>query len=296
MISVIIPTYNREKTIKRCIDSVLNQTVRDLEVIVVDDGSIDSTLEIVKRIPDNRIIYTHQSNSGACSARNAGISLSKGEYIAFQDSDDEWIPNKLAIYLQLIEEKNCDFICGTLMDRQGATINSCKMNAKGKFLTDRDSARGYSTQTFFGKREVFEAVRFDEKVPRLQDFDFLTRVIGKYSVFFYERPLVYYYLQKDSLTNSLNKFRDAVNYFFEKYREDKRKKIIYKDLSNFYAYMIIERQSIDHPAPLFYLKRFVICNHSLKGLLKALYLFFLCVKGNGSSGSPERHSDNGVTK
>jgi glycosyltransferase involved in cell wall biosynthesis len=95
-VSVIIPTYNRAHLIGRAIQSVLKQTYQDFEVIVVDDGSIDNTEEVVKKIQENRVYYyKHDKNKGGSAARNTGISLAKGEYIAFQDSDDEWLPEKL---------------------------------------------------------------------------------------------------------------------------------------------------------------------------------------------------------
>ena len=88
LVSVIIPTYNRAHLIKRSAMSVLNQTYSNLELIIVDDGSTDNTEEVVKSIDDNRVIYIKQPNQGACAARNNGIDHAKGEFIAFQDSDD----------------------------------------------------------------------------------------------------------------------------------------------------------------------------------------------------------------
>ncbi len=89
LISVILPTYNRGYIVERAIKSVLNQTYKNLELIIVDDGSTDNTEEIVKSIEDKRIIFLkHKKNKGASSARNTGIKNSKGEYISFIDSDD----------------------------------------------------------------------------------------------------------------------------------------------------------------------------------------------------------------
>ena len=109
MISVIIPTHNREKTIKKSIDSVLCQTYNNIEIIVVDDKSTDNTEEVINSIKDNRIKYIKlDENKGACFARNKGIELAQGKYIAFQDSDDEWLPQKLEIQLRYLEEKKFD--------------------------------------------------------------------------------------------------------------------------------------------------------------------------------------------
>jgi len=96
-VSVIIPAYNRAHCIERAIQSVIDQTFRDVEIIVVDDGSTDNTKEIVKSIPDQRISYVRcEMNRGSGAARNEGLKVAQGKYIAFLDSDDEWLPAKLA--------------------------------------------------------------------------------------------------------------------------------------------------------------------------------------------------------
>ncbi|GAH74960.1 unnamed protein product, partial [marine sediment metagenome] len=103
-VSVIIPTYNRAYLIGRAIQSVLNQTYQDFEIIVVDDGSTDDTEEIVRSFKDKRIGYVrHEKNKGAAAARNTGIKAAKSEYIAFQDSDDEWLPEKLEKQMKVFE-------------------------------------------------------------------------------------------------------------------------------------------------------------------------------------------------
>ena len=105
-VSVIIPTYNRAKLLPRAIKSVLNQTFKDFEVIIVDDGSTDNTEEVINEFQkhNKRIKYIrHEKNKGAAAARNTGIKIAQGEYIAFQDSDDEWLPNKLEKQMEIFE-------------------------------------------------------------------------------------------------------------------------------------------------------------------------------------------------
>lgn len=103
LVSVILPTFNRAKTIVRAIESVLNQSVADFELIIVDDASRDGTREIIDGIDDQRLRYlAHPKQQGAAAARNTGIAAARGEYISFQDSDDVWLSTKLAEQLELI--------------------------------------------------------------------------------------------------------------------------------------------------------------------------------------------------
>lgn len=105
MISVVIPTYNRADVVTRAIKSVLVQTYTDYEIIVVDDGSTDKTREILTPY-SNCIRYIHQMNQGVSSARNAGIRAARGEFIAFLDSDDEWLPEKLSVQVAELNENS----------------------------------------------------------------------------------------------------------------------------------------------------------------------------------------------
>lgn len=115
-LSVIIPAYNAEKTIKRCLDSIINQTYSNLEIIVVDDGSKDNTFNIINEYMslDNRIIGIHTENKGVSSARNTGISKATGKYLSFVDSDDYLQLDYLELLLNEIDSSNVDIIFGGL--------------------------------------------------------------------------------------------------------------------------------------------------------------------------------------
>lgn len=221
MISVIIPAYNREKTIERAVSSVLSQTETDLEVIVVDDASTDRTGEIVRALAkkEGRLIYSRlEKNSGACAARNKGIALAKGEYIAFQDSDDEWFARKLEIQLEA-------------MRKNGADISFCQFNRisgseKAVFpqLEEGFVPRGtllaesiVSTQTLLAARECFSETLFDERMPRLQDYDICIRLSEIRDFYFVRQPLVNMYVQPDSISQSWEKLQAALELIFEKY-------------------------------------------------------------------------------
>lgn len=111
-VSVIIPTWNRSDDTLRAVRSVLNQTYNDFEIIIVDDGSIDQTENIFSEYPDKRVRYIQIEHSGLpAKARNVGINNAKGEWIAFLDSDDEWLPNKLEEQIRLAEITLCQAVC-----------------------------------------------------------------------------------------------------------------------------------------------------------------------------------------
>ena len=117
-VSIIIPTYNRAKLLSRAIKSVLDQTFKDFELIIVDDGSTDNTKGVVEEFQkkDSRIKYIWQENSGApAKPKNTGIRQARGEYVAFLDDDDEWFPKKLEKQIELFED-NIGFVgCNILI-------------------------------------------------------------------------------------------------------------------------------------------------------------------------------------
>ena len=105
MISVLMCTYNRERFLERAINSVLGQTYKDIEFIIVDDGSTDRSEEIIKSCTDSRIQYVKMKrNSFYCYAANCGLTYCRGEYVAFMNSDDVWLPDKLEKQLEFMEE------------------------------------------------------------------------------------------------------------------------------------------------------------------------------------------------
>ena len=228
MVSVIIPSYNREKTIERAVMSVLNQTYKDLELIVVDDCSKDNTVEVLKSIKDDRLkIIRLEKNSGACVARNVGIENAQGDYIAFQDSDDEWLLDKLEKQMAIFEKVKVDLVfCAFNRFGLGEDLTYPELPegiVERKVLLE-DSR--ISTQTLIGKKECFENVKFDPEMPRFQDYDITIRLSKKYSIYFVNEPLVNMYVQNDSISISKNKMIRAETIIFSKYKDDIEK---YKD-------------------------------------------------------------------
>lgn len=210
-VSVVIPTYNRAHLISRAIKSVLDQTYKDLEIIVVDDGSTDNTEKIINSFQDERIIYIqHDKNKGASAARNTGIKASKGEYIAFQDSDDEWFPNKLEQQMKAfdnappkvgvvysgfyrIEADKKIYIPGDNVAQKEGNIHNELL--KGNFV---------GTPAVLIKKKCFENTKyFDENIPALEDWE-LWIEISKYYYFKYINvPLLCSYFTPNSV--NLNK-------------------------------------------------------------------------------------------
>lgn len=231
MISVIIPTYNRAGKIMRSVESVLNQTYRDIELIVVDDCSKDNTVEVLNEIQDERLrVIRLEKNSGACVARNTGIDAAKGEYIAFQDSDDSWRPEKLEKQLETLEKTGADVVFCRL-ERHDEETKSFEFKTTivpsipAGFVDKRELMIGskVSTQTILAKREVFESERFSPDMPRLQDYELVVRLCQKSRFYLMDDVFVDLFLQDDSITQVA-----ASKFAFQKLAE-KNRDILKKD-------------------------------------------------------------------
>ena len=227
MISVVIPAYNREKTITRAINSVLNQTYKDLELIIVDDNSTDGTEKAVKAVKDSRInYYKLEENKGACFARNFGASKANGEYIAFQDSDDEWLANKLELQMSEMKKNNADMVFARLKLYEEDIPNKCvrsapRENKKSGVITYEEllSKTLVTTPTILIKKQIFDEIKFDEEMPRFQDWEFSLRVAKKYKVYYIAKDVMKAYRQNNSITNQNNKGVIALNRLYIKNKE-----------------------------------------------------------------------------
>lgn len=198
-VSIIIPTYNRAHMIVECLDSVLNQTYRHFEVIVVDDGSTDNTEAVLKPYFD-RIKYIKQENHGNAAARNTGIREAKGEIIAFNDSDDLWLPDKLEKQVRYLDEHpDVDMVCGNgvffgdqkiegkkvIPDKRAVPLERDGITLRAIFM--KSSIR---TPTIVARRHVIEATGgFDPDFKVCVDLDFAFRVLMKFKVAFINQPL-----------------------------------------------------------------------------------------------------------
>ena len=189
LISIIIPTYNGSKNIHRAITSILNQTYPNIEIIVVDDTSKDNTVEVVEQIKDSRIkLLKHKENKNGAAARNTGIKESKGEYIAFLDDDDEWLPEKLMKQMRYLNAKDSKEWKAALTGRS-TIINGKKKNG----LFDREGdlritiymmqrPLGMGSSLLISKDAVNEIGFFNEKYYRNQDVEYVLRYLRKYKL------------------------------------------------------------------------------------------------------------------
>jgi glycosyltransferase involved in cell wall biosynthesis len=212
-ISVIIPAFNRAHTLPKALDSVLSQTLKPREIIVVDDGSTDETNAVLANYPGLCIIS--QDNRGVSAARNVGIEKAGGEWLAFLDSDDEWLKEKL--------EKQWDTICiddklichtEEIWIRNGQRVNPMKKHKKfGGMIYERCLPLCViSPSSVMIHRSVFEDVGvFDESLEVCEDYDLWLRICAKYSVLFIDEPLIVKYGgHKDQLSRKhwgMDRFR-----------------------------------------------------------------------------------------
>lgn len=225
-ISVIIPTYNRAHLIKDAIDSVLNQTYQDFELLIIDDYSEDKTKEIVQSYSDPRVKYLLNNRpKGAQGARNTGLHAARGEWIALLDSDDIWLPAKL--------EKQVNYITNTDKDVVGLSTGNAKYDFENdkvlhykipqlknytvKDLLYKNYLSGSST-FFFKKKIALEFGGFDERFPAMQDIDFYISMAIMGEVHGMKEVLAYIRTNNDDrITINYNLKLLASQMFYRKY-------------------------------------------------------------------------------
>jgi glycosyltransferase involved in cell wall biosynthesis len=225
LISVVIPTCNRPRLLETAINSVINQTYNNIEIIIVDDASTDETKAVHIKYNDERISYIRVDKSkGGNFARNLGVKQSKGSYVAFLDDDDEWLPSKLSKQMQVFEKDESIGIVYT-----GADVIHTAYDTKYKITPQKmgDLSMSILTFNYIGttssvmiKRELFdEAGGFDIKMPQLQDYDLWIRVCQLTKVGFLKESLIKYYVHASTnqITSSTLKNKKAIEMIDKKY-------------------------------------------------------------------------------
>lgn len=272
LISIVIPCYNRENIILDALNSVLNQTYKNIEVIIVDDASTDNTYKLFEKFGDNRVrYYRYEKNQGACYARNYGVERAQGKYIAFQDSDDIWHFDKLEKQCNDIIQSNADFVyCG--MNRVD------KQNTKSFYYPQNDFKGSdavleqllvdnmISTQTILMKREVSEKIQFDVTFRRYQDWDYAIQAAkAGINMYYRKEALVDSEIQTNSISATV-KSGEAYEHLVSKYQDLYNSKPyeaakMYNKIGNAY-------KNIDVQKAKQYYYRSLKCKFSIKVMVK----------------------------
>ena len=225
-ISIIVPVYKVERYLVRCIDSILNQTFRDLEVILIDDGSSDHSSEICDDYSrkDNRIIVIHQKNKGVSAARNAGLDLAKGEYIGFVDSDDWVEPNMYEGLFNYIKSKEVDIsICG--INRYNASGVCVGTDFAGDSLFTKElllkdlygkptKAGGVVWNKLFS-RSVVQGIRFSPQIKMAEDIVFLFKCYTKTTCAYHGNMTGYNVFEREESATRLNEAEAYYDIIFD---------------------------------------------------------------------------------
>jgi glycosyltransferase involved in cell wall biosynthesis len=236
-VSIILPTYNSEKFIHRSIKSVLNQTYKNWELIIIDDASTDSTKEIIKNYEKEykkiRSILLEENSGGPARPFNIGIRNSDSKFIAFLESDDEWVPEKLEKQLKILEKfTNVGLVsCFAFRILPDSTKKLYKtpysgLLGKTKWMIFWEKWGIISPSTVVIRRSIVERIGFfDEKIKAGTDVDFYLRCIKEFDFYFIDEPLVNYYESEESLSKKQfwKKWIPEYEYILEKYKEDFKK-------------------------------------------------------------------------
>ena len=234
-VSIILPTYNRAYILRQSIGSVLSQSFTDFELLIIDDCSTDDTSSIVSSINDSRITYLKTPvNSGAAAARNYGISLAQGKYIAFEDSDDMWLNNKLELQLNLMEENpECGFSYHKIYYDMGKNNHGQNLfvilpdekipyaQKNGDIFTQLLYDNLVGCPTMLIRHDALSAIgTFDTELKALEDYDLAIRLAKKYPALFIDEVLVSSTFSTTGVSGSPINYLTASCMILYKYKND----------------------------------------------------------------------------
>lgn len=194
IISIIIPTFNRCAWLQKTLDSVYQQTSKQYEVLVIDDGSSDATaLMLQQQYP--QVSYYYQNNAGVSAARNKGLALAKGNWLAFLDSDDQWLPEKLEKQIEKLNSQPSYKVCHTeeIWLRNGVPVKQMKKHKKmaGWIFSQCLALCAMSPSSILIHRDVFEKIGvFDVSLPACEDYDLWLRITAQYPVLLIAQPQI----------------------------------------------------------------------------------------------------------
>ena len=249
MISIIIPVYNIEKYLRKCIESILIQTYHDLEIILVDDGSPDVSPQICDEYAENdkRVKVIHKKNGGVSSAKNAGLSIATGNYITFVDGDDFLDEDTYEFLINNIKKYDADIsVCGKYKYYEDGTEEKDNESITPVHLVSNQiewfvNANRNAAQTWnkLYKKELIGNIRFDENITMAEDWKFNYQVIKKSRGIIYHAIPKYHYLIRDNGITGKDKWQDVLGkaavakYFFELEKDDSTlSKYAYENYAN----------------------------------------------------------------
>ncbi len=224
-VSIVIPAYNASQYLAETIESVLDQTFTDFELLVVNDGSTDNTAEIVSNYnhQDNRVKLLSQKNQGVSIARNTGIQRAKGEYIAFLDSDDKWLPNKLALHVEHFQKNpNLGISFGRVefISSDGKSTNSFSSSRLFKIAPEHLYYENLivTPSNVVIRRNIFDSVGgFDSNLSGTEDAELFFRIIYKgWKVEGIDKVLVCYRTNQAGISSNLDRMEEDWNKFNHK--------------------------------------------------------------------------------
>lgn len=257
IISVIIPVYNGEKTISETIKSVLNQTFSDFELIIINDGSQDKTLEIVERIKDPRLKVFSYPNGGLSASRNRGINHASGDYISFIDADDLWTPDKLEAQFRALQEKPNAKVAYSWTNYIDESNRFCR---RGSYITVTGNVHAKlllvnflenGSNALICRQALSEVGSFEESLFASEDWDMWLRLAARYDFVCIPSPQILYRVSANSMSTNVLKQEVA-------------------------SLKVFERAFAQAPESLHYLKRYSFAN---------IYKY---LTGKALEGAPER--------
>lgn len=274
-ISVVVPTYNRELTIERCINSILNQTIAVEEIIVVDDGSNDNTLKIIRAIKNSKIKVIKQNHRGAQAARNLGILNAKGDYIAFLDSDDEWLPHCIETFSKYIYEDPDKVLYADCYTLNESTNHKRRWN-----LPDANGnvCKQLLTKPFpmfqgllVPRKSLLKIGLLDENVVAYQEWDTSIRLSMNNEFIHIKEPLfIYHFHEGITISKDNQKAIKGYGYIINKFKHQIIEQVGYSILAQHYNFLgkqyLAMKRSYCIFGGVYYLIMENICR--LKSLLK----------------------------
>lgn len=249
--SVVIPLYNKQNYIAATISSVLSQTYRDFEIIVINDYSTDSSLEVVKNIQDSRLtIINHEINKGLSASRNTGIKASIAKYVAFLDADDIWKPHFLKKIAELIEDypeadlfatKYQEIYTGNLIIEHNFNV---KTGIVDNFFEQNLNQSIYYPSCLCVNKSIFDTIGFyNENITYGEDIDFNIRAHLAFQLAYYDKPMVEYTMHSENqITQS--SISNKVITDFDKYEQENAGNYSLKKYLDFHRYALAKQYKI----------------------------------------------------